>query len=322
MKTAQKISKLKLINNRKFKVFLFFLVLTSIIWLLIALSKTYTTTALFKVEYEGLPIDKVLQNKPVSELELSINAPGFTLLRYKVKKHKITFNLNTLRSNKQRDFLLPNAQLSNLNKQVIGETKVLDVLIDTLFLDLGRNVSKKVAVLPKIDVNFKLGYNFIEDLIIKPDSVLITGPEKQLDLIHGISTIPVELNEVYETIETKLKLVLPSNHENLMLSTASVAVLGRVDKFTEGVLKIPVQVINEPENIKINPFPKEIEIIYRVALTHFNKINQNSVSVVFDYNQYKNDTLTQYLTPVIKQKSEHIQSLKMNPTQIEFLIQK
>lgn len=321
MKTAQKISKFKLINNGKFKIFLFFLVLTSIIWLLIALSKNYTTTALFKVEYTGLPIEKVLQNKPISELELAINAPGFTLLRYKVKKHKIAFNLNTLKRSKQRDFLLPNEQLSNLNKQVIGEAKILDVLTDTIFLDLGRNVSKKVAILPKIDVKFKLGYNFIEELIIKPDSVIITGPEKQLDSIQGISTVPIKLTDVYEDIDFQLKLVLPSNDKNLIISTHTVQVLGRVDKFTEGVLKIPVQIINEPENIKINPFPKEIEIIYRVSLTHFNKINQNSVSVMFDYNQYKNDTLIQYLTPVIQQNSEFIQSLKINPTQIEFLIQ-
>jgi hypothetical protein len=322
MKVAQKISNLRLKNNRKFKVFLFFLILTSIIWLLIALSKTYTTTALFKVEYKGLPIDKVLQNKPVSELELSINAPGFTLLRYKIKNHKITFNLNTLKRSNHRDFLLPNTQLSNLNKQVIGETKVLNVLIDTIFLDLGRNISKKVVVRPNIDVKFKLGYNFIEKLSVKPDSVLITGPEKQLDSIHEIATVPMKLTDVYESIKTKLKLQLPTKHKNLILATNTVNVVGSVDKFTEGVIKIPVQIINEPENIKINPFPKEIEIIYRVGLTHFNKINENSLSVVFDYNQYKNDTLVQYLNPIIQQKSEYIQSFKVNPTQIEFLIQK
>jgi len=38
--------------------------------------------------------------------------------------------------------------------------------------------------------------------------------------------------------------------------------------------------------------------------------------------EYKNDTLIKYLTPVIKQKSEFIYSLKVNPNQIEFLIQK
>ena len=321
MKTAQRISNLNLKNNRKFKVFLFFLVLTSIIWMLIALSKNYTSTAVFKVEYENLPLDKLVQNKPVSEVELSINAPGFTLLNYKIRSHKIAFNLNGLINQKETSFLLPNAQLSYLNKQVSNETKVVDVLLDTIFFDLGRNISKKVVVRPKVDVKFKLGYNFIEDLKITPDSIVITGPEKQIDSINEIFTMPLKLTDVYQTIEADLKLALPTKKSNLKTSNTSVRVLGSVDKFTEGIFKIPVRFINEPEGVAINPFPKEIEIIYRVGLSHFSKINKNSVSVVFDYNQYKNDTLIQYLSPVIQQKSEFIHSIKIQPNQIEFLIQ-
>ena len=321
MNTAQRISNLNLKNNRKFKVFLFFLVLTSIIWMLIALSKNYTSTAVFKVGYENLPKDKLLQNKPVSEVELSINAPGFTLLNYKIRKHKIAFDLNALISRKEISYLLPNSQLSYLNKQLSNETNVVDVLMDTLFFDLGRNISKKVVVRPNIDVDFKFGYNFIDKLKIIPDSIIITGPKKQIDSINEIFTVPLKLSDVYESIDTDLKLAISTDNSKLDLSSNSVRVLGSVDKFTEGILKIPVRFINEPDNTVINPFPKEIEVIYRVGLSHFNKINENSVSVVFDYNQYKNDTLIQYLSPIIQQRSEFIHSIKIQPSQIEFLIQ-
>ena len=47
-----------------------------------------------------------------------------------------------------------------------------------------------------------------------------------------------------------------------------------------------------------------------------------SFLIVYDYNEYKNDTTIQYLTPQIKHKSEFISSIKINPSQIEFLIQK
>lgn len=321
MKTAKKISNFDLRKNKKFKVFLFFLVLTSIIWMLIALSKNYTSTAIFNVEYENLPIDKLLQNKPISEVELSISATGFTLLKYKIRAHKISFNLNSLVNNKKASYILPNSQLSYLNKQISGETKVVDILIDTIFFDLGKNISKKIVVRPNIDVKFKLGYNYIEPLKISPDSIVVTGPERQVNAISEISTTPLKLTDVYETIDTNLKLVVPVENSDLNLSSNSVSVFGSVDKFTEGSFKLPVRFINEPDNTSINPFPKEIEVIYRVGLSNFNKINKNSVSVVFDYNQYKNDTLIQYLSPVIQQKSEFIHSLKIQPSKIEFLIQ-
>ena len=44
------------------------------------------------------------------------------------------------------------------------------------------------------------------------------------------------------------------------MSVDKVTALGKVDKFTEGVFKIPVKIINEPEGGKINSVSKGIEI--------------------------------------------------------------
>ena len=184
MKTASKSKYFTLKKNRKIKIFLVFLVLTSIIWLLIALSKNHTSIAIFKVEYENVPSEKLLQNKPVSSLELLIEAPGFTLLRYKIKQHKVKFTLSNLGKTNQMYYLLPNAQIPYLNKQFKGDIQVLNVLKDTVFIELGNNISKKVPIHPNVDVKFKLGYNFIEKLKINPDSVLISGPKKMIDSIR------------------------------------------------------------------------------------------------------------------------------------------
>jgi len=106
------------------------------------------------------------------------------------------------------------------------------------------------------------------------------------------------------------------------MSAIKVKVNGKVDKFTEGTFKIPVTIINVPFGVKVTTFPKEIEVIYQAGLSNFSKITQNDVSVVFDYKQYENDSLITYLTPIITQKSNYIYALKINPPQLEFLIQK
>jgi YbbR domain-containing protein len=322
MKTVVKTSGISLRNNRKIKVFVFFLILTSIIWLLIELSKTYTSSAIFKVEYKNLPSDKLLQIKPVSKIDVAIKAPGFNLLKYKVKQQKLSFDLSNLAKNKNSYFLLPNTQLSSLNTQLTGETELLRVLKDTIFIEVGKNITKKIPVNPKIEIQFKLGYNFIKKLKVSPDSILISGPEKFIDSIKEISTDILKMNEVYESIDEELSLVLPKKAKNVTLSINKIKIKGEVDKFTEGRFVVPVTFINQPPELKVNPFPKDIEVTYQVGLSNFGKINENSFLIVFDYNQYKNDTTTQFLTPIIKQKSEYISSLKINPSQIEFLIQK
>ncbi|REE82060.1 YbbR-like protein [Lutibacter oceani] len=322
MKTVVSTSGISIKNNRKFKVFLFFLVLTSIIWLLIELSKTYTSSTVFNVEYKNLPNDKLLQTKPVAKLDVAIKAPGFNLLKYKFKAPKVSFNLNNLSKKGDLYYLLPNSQLSNLNTKLVGETEILSILKDTIFIEIGKNVSKKVPVVPKTEIKFKLGYNFIEKLSVLPDSIIITGSEKYIDSIKEISTVLLKLNDIYESIDSELDLIIPKKSKNLIFSSNKVRITGKVDKFTEGKFTIPVSIINEPDGVKVNPFPKQIEVVYQASITHFNKINDNSLLIIFDYKQYEKDSTTQFLTPVIKQKSEYISSLKIIPNQIEFLIQK
>ena len=322
MKTVVSTSGISIKNNRKFKVFLFFLVLTSIIWLLIELSKTYTSSTVFNVEYKNLPNDKLLQIKPVAKLDVAIKAPGFNLLKYKFKAPKVSFNLNNLSKKGDLYYLLPNSQLSNLNTKLVGETEILSILKDTIFIEIGKNVSKKVPVVPKTEIKFKLGYNFIEKLSVLPDSIIITGSEKYIDSIKEISTVLLKLNDIYESIDSELDLIIPKKSKNLIFSSNKVRITGKVDKFTEGKFTIPVSIINEPDGVKVNPFPKQIEVVYQASITHFNKINDNSLLIIFDYKQYEKDSTTQFLTPVIKQKSEYISSLKIIPNQIEFLIQK
>ena len=79
MKTTEKKSNISITNNRKVKVFLFILVLTSIIWLLIELSKSYTSSATFSVDYKNIPIGKLLQSSPISEINIVLKAPGFSI---------------------------------------------------------------------------------------------------------------------------------------------------------------------------------------------------------------------------------------------------
>lgn len=323
MKTVSKTSVFTLKKNRKFKIFLFFLVLTSILWLIIQLSKTYTNTATFHVEYENLPNDKLLQESPISELDIVIKAPGFTQLKYQLKQGEIKLKLNaTASKNNKIYYLLPNNQLAYLNQQINDDLEVLHILRDTIFVEYGNNISKKVPIDPDIDIKFKLGYNFIENLKIVPDSVTVTGPEKYIDTLSAIKTNSLRLEDVYDNVNTELALRTPQNNDKIHLSVEKVNAIGKVDKFTEGNFMLPVVIINQPEDVKINPFPKNVKVIYQVGLSNFNKINEDSFSVVYDYNQFRKDTLTRYLKPILTKKSELIYSVKIVPSQIEFLIQK
>ncbi len=318
--TATAIKSLK--KNRKIKVFLFFLVLSSIIWMLMELSKSFIAPVVFNVEYANLPKDKMVQKKPISEVELLIKAPGFMLLKYKLKTYKIILNLKSISRDKNAYYILPNKQITDLNAQLSNEIEIISVLRDTIFVEIGNSISKKVPVIPNLDIQYKVGYNLVEKIKLKPDSIIISGSKKLIDSITGISTSPLKLTDVFKDISLEMLLKSPYKSGQIKMSDVKVKVNGKVDKFTEGTFKIPVTIINAPFGVTVTTFPKEIEVIYQAGLSNFSKITQNDVSVVFDYKQYENDTLISYLTPIIVQQSDFIYALKINPPQLEFLIEK
>jgi hypothetical protein len=318
--TASNIKSLK--SNRKIRIFLFFLVLSSIIWMLIELSKSYVSPVVFNVEYIDLPSGKWIQKKPISELELAIKAPGFALLKYKVKKRKIILTLKNISRTKSAYYILPNKQIASLNSQFSNEIEVKSVLRDTIFIEMGIATSKKVPVKPNLEIRYKSGYNLVEKLRISPDTVLISGSKMYVDSIKELTTKLLKLDNVYKNIEVELTLKPPFKSSQIKMSANKVKISGSVDKFTEGTFKIPVKIINVPQGVHITTFPKEIEAIYQSGLSNFSKITKNDISVSFDYKQYENDTLITYLTPIIEQKSDYIYALKITPAQLEFLIEK
>lgn len=322
MKKSIQISGNKLFNNRKIRVFLFFLMLTSVFWILIQLSKTYTTTIFFNVEYINLPKTKLLQSKPLNKIEILVKGQGFYLMRLKLFPKKLLLNTSNIAPSKKGYYVVLNSQISNFNAQLQSNSEVISCTPDSIFFDLGNVVIKKLPVKSNIAVNFKVGYNFINSIKIEPDSVVVSGPENIIDTVYEINTEKLQLNDVFENVNLNLNVLNFSANNGVSLAVNEVKLTGLVDKFTEGKFIIPVNVINVPNTLTITTFPKEVELIYQAGIKNFNSVSLGNFDITYNFNQYKNDTLIRFLKPKIEIKGDKIASVKINPEQIEFLIHK
>lgn len=314
-------SKKRLKTNLKLRVFLVFFSLSVVLWLLINLSKSYTSDVEFEVKYINLPIDKVLQSKPIDKLEASVVSTGFNLLRYKINSKEVLIDLKNVAYKSGTTFYyLPNKHLSDLKAQLNVDTKIDRIKQDTIFLNLGINISKRIPVKLVSDIQYKLGYNLIDEIYLTPDSVNIIGPKAQLDTIHAINTKQLVLTDVSEVIQQNIELQLPIS-EQVATSDLMVKVSAKVDKFTEGSFTVPFTVINIPSNYSVTTFPSEIEVTYIVALSNFSKITEESFVIECDFEHAIKNELN-YLIPVLKQTPTLVSSYKITPNKIDFLIEK
>ena len=316
---AKSVKRLK--ADLKIRMFIVFMVLSLLFWFLIKLSKTYTAAVVFDVKYTNVPAMKVFQSASTSEFTVSLKSSGFNLLRYKLKRNKIQVDLNRVAYKSGVDYYyLPNNHLLGFRQQLAVDTEIKRVQLDTVFIKLGVNKSKKVPVRLNGNIQFKLGYNYVDQLFLAPDSVLVSGPSTLIDDITEVNTINFEKKEVFSDIDETVKLQSFAN-QNILISSTDITLSAAVDKFTEGVLKVPFEVLNLPKGVVISTFPKEISVVFKVGLSNYNKINSENLKVVCDFLQTEKHQID-YLIPKLKEQSSFISSVRFEPSKIEFLIEK
>ena len=307
-------------NHKKLRIFLLFLLLATLFWSLIKLSKEYIAEVEFELAYSDIPKNKLIQNEPDKKVKLTLKTVGFKLLNYEFKKRVLDYSLTEIeRKGGSMYYSETRSNTNYLQAQLSAETVVLNVEPDTLFFDLGVKRSKKVQVVSQMNFQFKTGYSFVGDVTLSPTEISISGPEKVIDTINKIYTFKDELNEISESFEYAVSLEHPN--EVIVLSEETVTVKGEVDKITDGSYTLPFKIINLPKNVIISTYPKEVKVVYQVALKDYNKIPENSFRIQCDYKQTEDNNLD-YLIPKLVDMPEIITDVKIIPNKIEFLIKK
>ncbi len=309
-------------NGRKSKMLLVFLGISFLFWMLIKLSKEYTDVIQVDVNYINLVEGKMLQKEPLKSLNVTVKTQGFNLIKYHLNKREVNVDLYSVKRKKGLIYYqLANELLPQIQQQVASDVEVLAVQPDSLYYHLGISKTKKVLIVPDINIQYQSGYNLLGDLKIEPNFVSISGPEVIIDSVTTIKTEATTLTDVNSSIEVKLSIMKLGKTSKIRYSIDKVKVTGKVEKFTESKLKLPFVIKNLPQNYSITTFPDQVEVIFKIGISDYNKINLNDFKISCDYRRTVKDGLT-YLIPEVISKPSIVSEIKIVPSQIEYLIKK
>ncbi|MBJ2172760.1 YbbR-like domain-containing protein [Aureibaculum sp. A20] len=320
MKVKKYKSSSKIKATKKTKMILGFLVLSFLFWVLIKLSKEYIDVVPVNVEYINLPKGKMLQQEPQKTVQLTLKTFGFDLVKYHLFKRKVTVDLQSIKPKNSSLYYQPSANLlTEIQSQLVSDVEIYSIKPDTLFYNIGQAISKTVPIKTDLEIDYKSGYNLFGNLKIEPDEVTISGPELLVDSILKVVTQKKTLVDVNSNFEFTIPLLQLENNTKVTYSTNEIKVSGVVDKFTEAKFTIPVLVNNLPKNYSINTFPDNVEIIFQVGISDYNKINKNDFKVSCDYERSVKDGLS-YLIPKVVLKPSYVSDIRIVPNQIDYLI--
>lgn len=317
MNTTQKNIK----NNKKVRVFIIFLLLSLFFWLLIKLSSQYIGTTKVSIVYKDLPKNKLLQTETMTELTIRTKSVGFNLLRNKLRNKKLNVSLKKIQRKKGNIYYYLTDELIPILKEEFAKSDVISVKPDTLFFDFGKSISKKLKVILDLDVKYTLGHNLSGELKVEPEFITVTGPEDQIDTMLNIYTKKEVLNNVNEKIDIIIPVVKNSSLKKIRYSHDEIHIIGLVEKFTERTLSTNFNIINVPSGYKITTYPKDIELVFQLGLSDFNRISNSDFKIICDFEESTRNGFN-YLIPKVKAKPDFVKEVKIIPNTIEFLIEK
>lgn len=310
--------KLKSAQEKRLNVFLLFLFLSFVISLLVKLSNTYTQTLNFELSPTELKSNELIISEVSKSINVTISGRGFELLKYYIKKPIIEVDFSQLRKNNTHYIWSERGQLEKIINHFDSKIVVKSINPDTVIFPFDSQFIKKVPIKVLVNPTFTVGFDLIDEFQSFPDSVTIIGPESMLKSIGSVSTKQIELSEVNSTIDMSAELNISQDLSQLKFSHQSVSVVGKVDKFTEGLVNVPVTVVNVPEDLNINFFPKEISVIFYSSLEAYNSIDETDFTVECDFNLLTADN--NYLNPVLIKQPLNVKTAQLKITQLEFII--
>jgi len=314
-------------DNKKVISYLIFVFIATIFWFLNALSKDYTTTVSYPVNYINLPKDKILIKELPDKLFLEVKGGGFALLRYKISTAFQPININVSHqinnkkaTNNRLHYIMytnNNKTSSNISRQLNKDIKLQKIIPDTIGLHFANIIQKKVPVIPSLDITYANQFSLNGKITTIPDSIIASGPSTIIDTLKEVYTSLIKFRDLDRSTKrnTSLKKI-----NNTSFSNKRVVIKIPIDRYTEATQYIDITPINIPDSLNLRLFPDKIKVNYRVGLNNFNKINEKDFKATVNFKNLT--TKSNFLKTKLERFPENIKDIKISPSQVEFIIEK
>lgn len=301
--------------------FFIFLLASAFIWFLNTLSQTYTAKTVFDLNYSNSNNDLRLTKAFIDQVGVKIQTVGFQFLGYNFKKKAVNLDLAGVVKVGDRYFLPPDEYRNQIEKQLSSSMQLLEIDSDTLFFDFLEMASKEIPV--ESNMKFNLAHNYLLDGALKfePSTITITGPKYEIDTIVKAHLVIPNLPEMTADFSTKTEVFKSTELKYTTYSNDVVRIEGKVSKFSEKILDVPIYVINQPTGRLVRTFPDEVSILCKAKIEELKNINSGDFKVIANYSNSRGSQ-SNILELTIDKKPEKIFTATLMETKVEYILNK
>lgn len=310
------------LQKRKVKIFSLFLLCSGLAWFVSNLSEQYTSTTTFKLEYENVPDSLLFKGSSKDRMEVKLKCSGFQFLRYNFSPRVVNLDLSYIKKKGTKYYLPQETSVKQIEGQLPSSITLVDVdNRDTLYFALYRLFSKTVPIISRLKIDYAQNYMLDGASKMDPSQVTLSGPRNEIDSIRNVYTKTVTLKEVTENFSENLPLIKSDKLLNTRYSANEVRITGKVARFSEKIVEVPVEVTNLVQDMEIKTFPSKVSILCKGKIESLKKIKASDFKVVADFNTVK-DTKSSMIILKLATKPEGLFDSKLLEKEVEYILKK
>ena len=305
--------------NREFLTFFFFLVLSTIFWLMTALNETYEREIGVPAYLVNIPKNVVVTSDMEDTVRVTVRDKGFALLAYTYGEGIRPINVNFQSAiTRQSGYGVVSSQelMKMINQRFSGSSKIVQVNPDRLDFHYNYGLSRQVSV--KMSGHVVPGKSFyLARTRFWPEKVTVYGSKQALDSLRFVKTVPINITNFNDTV---LRTVALETIKGGKIVPNTVRIGLYPDILTEENIEVPITAINMPEGKVLRTFPQRVTVNFIVGASMFRSISPEQFAVVVDYNEiidHPSDKCSIHL----RETPQGVRNARLKMTQVDYLIE-
>ena len=266
------------------------------------------------IQYTGKP-DAIGLGAPglPDTVMIEVRDAGSRLNTYHAEPLRLTVDLRTYIHGDKGTIHVPSDALRRSISDILqGTSHLIETSPEEISCPYFTEQEKCVPVVFAGQLNIANEYQLVEEPTLSLSKVKLFGQDKALTTIDTIYTEALTINEISDTLNTRLALVVPSS---MRAEKDSVELQVITERFTEKKFTIPLHVTGVPEGYTIRLFPNEVEVNVRVGIQHFAQVQASDLHARCTYTD-RQDKLDVDLT----YSNQYIRDAWAYPGTVEFLL--
>lgn len=274
-------------SGKDLLVFLFFLCLSGIFWLMMALNETYEVEFPVPMRLVGVPKNVVVTSEMSDTVRVTIRDKGFVILSYEGynRFRPIKINFSSYANRETGVGQVPSVDVQKLIRlQLVGSSSIVSLKADHLdfSFNYGEHRKFRIRLVGRIVPG---GNYYLAHAQLTPDIATVYGSNAVLNSIAAVVTERLDLTNFEDTVTREIKLkAIPG----AKILPATVKVTLFPDVLTEGSVDVPITTVNKPDNLTIRTFPHSVAVKFSAGSKVYRQVKPSDFAVTVDYNEIAN----------------------------------